>query len=131
MKHSDFNHIAMLVIYQRVSSHTIPLNHHFPMVFLWFPYGKITKPSLLEGSVPESAGQPGHEATRLLHLLRDLAFCCSPKSQRYRNTCYMIIYHSDNDICVYMYTHIYHIHVYIYILIYIYTQYRYDIQNIA
>ena len=26
-------------VYQRVKSHSIPLNHHFSMVFLWFSYG--------------------------------------------------------------------------------------------
>ena len=25
--------------YQRVTSYKIPVNHHFPMVFLWFSYG--------------------------------------------------------------------------------------------
>ena len=40
--------------YQRVSSHQIPINHHFPMVFLWFSYVSHYNPCFSRGKTLRS-----------------------------------------------------------------------------
>ena len=53
--------------YQRGKSHQIPLNHHFPMVFLWFSYGLHPPPHKYKTLTSTGLGNAGagHESQHL------------------------------------------------------------------